>query len=204
LAVAFFALSAPAEANNRTNFVDAAAIPAYPTSNYVRTARGRHHAARQARTHRVAAHRRHHEARQAREAPRRSPVRYSRPAHRQVAYGGKGVVGSRSARGETFLSHPSGCPRIAFCACGAAVEIFGVAKRSLWLAEAWFKFPRSYPAPGNVAVRRHHVFVLRERIEGLIWRVADYNSGGHQSRLHQRSIAGWTIVNPHGARYASR
>lgn len=105
---------------------------------------------------------------------------------------------------EVFLPHPSGCPRVAFCACGAAVEVFGRAIRSLWPAEAWFKFPRSYPAPGNVAVRRHHVFVLREHVEGLLWEVADYNSGHHLSRLHERSISGYAIVNPHGARYASR
>ncbi len=104
----------------------------------------------------------------------------------------------------SFLPHPSGCPRIAFCACGAAVEIFGHATKSLWAAAAWFKFPRSYPAPGTVAVRSQHVFVLREHIDGQIWRVADYNSGGHLSRLHERSIAGFTIVNPHGGRMASR
>lgn len=96
----------------------------------------------------------------------------------------------------TYLPHPSGCPRIAFCACGAAVEIFGYAKRALWPAVAWLRFPRSAPAPGTVAVRSHHVFVLREHVSGSIWMTADYNSGGHRSRLHAQSIAGYTIVRP--------
>ena len=126
-------------------------------------------------------------------AHRASLVRYSRHTHRRVAHGFN----------EAFLSHPAGCPRIAFCGCGAAVEVFGAAKRSLWLAAAWFHFPHTSPAPGMVAVRPHHVFVLRQHIEGSVWLVADFNSGGHQSRLHARSVAGYTIVNPHGGRYAS-
>ena len=108
-----------------------------------------------------------------------------------------------TSESEHYLPHPRGCPSRAFCACGAAVEVFGSAIRSLWLASAWYRFPRTYPAPGMVGVRSHHVFVLREHVEGSIWLIADYNSGGHQSRLHQRSIAGYTIVNPHGGRYAS-
>lgn len=95
-----------------------------------------------------------------------------------------------------MLPHPDGCPPVAFCACGAAVEKFGRPVRSLWLAAAWYHFPRSAPVPGAVAVHPHHVFVLREQIRGDLWRVADYNSGGHRSRLHVRSISGWTIVNP--------
>jgi hypothetical protein len=95
-------------------------------------------------------------------------------------------------------SHPSGCPRIAFCGCGAAVRIFGSPIRSLWLAAAWYRFPRSRPAPGMVAVRRHHVFVLEADLGAGNWRVYDANSGGHLTRIHARSIAGYTIVNPYG------
>jgi len=127
-------------------------------------------------------------------AHKSSVVRYSRHRHTRVASGFNGA----------FLPLPAGCPARAFCGCGAAVEVFGTAKRSLWLAAAWFHFPHTSPAPGMVGVRSHHVFVLRQHIEGLVWLIADYNSGGHQSRLHQRSISGYTIVNPHGARYASR
>ena len=126
-------------------------------------------------------------------AHKSSVVRYSRRVHTLVA----------SGFNEAFLPHPAGCPARAFCGCGAAVEVFGVAKRALWLAAAWFHFPHTSPAPGMVAVRSHHVFVLRSHIGGSEWLVADYNSGGHQSRLHQRSISGFVIVNPHGGRYAS-
>lgn len=104
-----------------------------------------------------------------------------------------------SYEGVTMLPHPAGCPSTRFCACGAAVEIFGSAIRSLWPSRAWFKYPRSAPAYGMVAVRPGHVFVLRSHIQGDTWMVADYNSGGHQSRLHPRSIRGYTIVNPHGS-----
>jgi len=110
---------------------------------------------------------------------------------------------SQDYQTEQYLPHPTGCPARAFCACGAAVEIFGKAIRSLWPASAWYKFPRTSPAPGMVGVRSHHVFVLRQHVEGSVWIIADYNSGGHRSRLHQRSIAGYVIVNPHGGRYAS-
>jgi hypothetical protein len=48
------------------------------------------------------------------------------------------------------------------------------------------------------AVRRHHVFVLEQHIEGNTWLAYDANSGGHATRLHPRSIAGYVIVNPHG------
>ena len=54
-----------------------------------------------------------------------------------------------------------------------------------------------------VGVGSHHVFVLREHVEGSVWLIADYNSGGHLSRLHQRSISGFVIVNPHAGRYAA-
>lgn len=103
----------------------------------------------------------------------------------------------RSSEGVSFLPHPPGCPRIAFCACGASVEVFGRSIRSLWPARAWFKFPRTSPAAGMVAVRSHHVFVLKQQIEGNIWLAIDHNSGGHMSRLHAVSINGYKIVNPH-------
>jgi len=97
-----------------------------------------------------------------------------------------------------IVAHPSGCPARLFCACGAAVRVFGAPLRSLWTAAAWFKFPRSSPAPGMVAVRSHHVFVLEQHIEGNVWLAFDANSGGHATRIHARSIAGYAIVNPHG------
>lgn len=98
----------------------------------------------------------------------------------------------------SFLSHPAGCPRSLFCGCGAAVEVFGSPRRDLWLAANWLRFPRAAPAPGMVAARRGHVFVLKQLLDGGQWLVADYNSGGRLSRLHVRSLAGYQIVNPHG------
>lgn len=120
---------------------------------------------------------------------------FGAPAHpvrsqaRQVqSYGDAAVV-----------AHPSGCPGTAFCGCGASVRIFGHSIRELWLAANWFKFPRTSPAPGMAAVRRHHVMVLEADLGGGVWQVYDANSGGHATRVHARSIAGYAIVNPHGA-----
>lgn len=96
-----------------------------------------------------------------------------------------------------LVAHPAGCPARAFCGCGAAVRVFGSPIRSLWLAANWYKFPRTSPAPGAVAVRRHHVFVLEQHLGGDTWLAFDANSGHHATRLHARSIAGYTIVNPH-------
>lgn len=115
----------------------------------------------------------------------------NRKRQRIAAYDGNG-------NGTTILPHPVGCPSRAFCACGASVRIFGHSIRSLWPSTAWYRFPRDAAAAGNVAVRRGHVFVLESHVSGRNWLVSDYNSGGHKSRRHVRSIAGYTIVNPHG------
>jgi hypothetical protein len=98
--------------------------------------------------------------------------------------------------GGHIVSHPRGCPARAFCGCGASVESFGHSVRSLWLARAWFRFPRVVAAPTMAAVRSHHVMILKHQIEGVIWMVYDANSGGHATRIHARSIAGYVIVNP--------
>lgn len=98
-----------------------------------------------------------------------------------------------------IVAHPAGCPSRAFCGCGAAVRVFGAPIRALWLARNWFKFPRTAPAPGMVAVRRHHVFVLEQHIGGSVWLAYDANSGRRKTRIHPRSIAGYVIVNPRGA-----
>lgn len=119
----------------------------------------------------------------------------SSQARQRASYGETGV---------TYLRHPSGCPARAFCACGAAVEVFGRAIRDLWPVKAWKRFPRDVPAPGNVAIerRRSHLFVLVAPRGGSDWLVKDFNSGGHRSRLHVRSISGTVIVNPRAGRYA--
>jgi hypothetical protein len=93
---------------------------------------------------------------------------------------------------------PSGCPR-AFCGCGASLYLFGHIIPRLNLAAAWLSFPRALPAPRTVAVRRHHVFVLEQHLAGALWLVHDSNSGGHLTRRHARSIAGYAIVDPGAA-----
>lgn len=103
-----------------------------------------------------------------------------------------------------IVPHPAGCPKRAFCGCGASVEVFGRPVRDLFLARNWFRFARSEAASGMVAVRRHHVFVLRQHVQGNVWLVYDANSGGRRTRVHHRSIAGHTIVNPHSTKVASR
>lgn len=97
------------------------------------------------------------------------------------------------------LPHPSGCPRRAFCGCGASVEVFGRPIRSLYLAANWLKFPQTSPAPGMVAARRGHVFVLKQHVSGNVWIAYDANSGKRLTRIHARSIAGFTIVDPTGS-----
>lgn len=116
---------------------------------------------------------------------------------RHVAYT-RAIRRAASELRSEIVSHPSGCPSRLFCGCGAAVRVFGMPIRSLWLAAAWLKFPLAAPAPGMVAVRRHHVFVLERQINGDTWLAYDANSGGGATRLHARSIAGYVIVNPHG------
>ena len=96
------------------------------------------------------------------------------------------------------VSHPSGCPRIAFCGCGASVEVFGHPIRELYLAANWFRFPHTTAASGMVAVRNHHVFVIRSvNSDGTV--VAyDANSGGHLTRVHTVSLVGYSVRDPRG------
>lgn len=105
---------------------------------------------------------------------------------------------ARSYLGAQILPHPAGCPRAKFCGCGAAVEVFGSPLRHLWPSSAWLRFPRTSPAPGMVAARRGHVFVIRQVLDGGRVLAYDANSGGRQTRLHVRSLAGFVVVNPRG------
>ncbi|CCD86185.1 conserved exported protein of unknown function [Bradyrhizobium sp. ORS 285] len=92
---------------------------------------------------------------------------------------------------------PSGCPH-AFCGCEASLYTFGRVIPELNLAANWRRFPRAMPAPGMAAVRSGHVMILQQQVAGNVWLVHDGNSGGHVTREHPRSIAGYTIVNPRG------
>ncbi|WP_416192945.1 hypothetical protein [Nitrobacter sp. TKz-YC01] len=104
-----------------------------------------------------------------------------------MATGAVRIVGGR----------PAGCPR-RYCGCGASLHIFGRIIPRLNLAANWLRFPRAAPAPGMVAARRHHVFVLKRHLHGRVWLVWDANSGRGKTRIHPRSIAGFTIVDPRG------
>lgn len=105
-----------------------------------------------------------------------------------------GVIGGR----------PAGCPH-AFCGCEASRYVFGKIYPDLNLASNWLrKFPRTSPAPGMVAARNHHVFVLIAHIEGSDWLAHDGNSGGGKTREHVVSISRYVIVDPHGSRVAMR
>ena len=114
-------------------------------------------------------------------------------APRGYTYGG-GIVGGR----------PAGCPH-AFCGCGVSLKVFGKIIPELNLAANWYRFPRTSAAAGMVAIfGRHHVAYI-ESVDGNgNATLYDPNSGGHQTRIHQRSIVRAIIVNPHGMRVASR
>jgi hypothetical protein len=90
---------------------------------------------------------------------------------------------------------PSGCPH-AFCGCEASLFRFGRIIPQLNLASNWRRFPRAMPAAGMAAVRSGHVMILQQHVSGDIWYVHDGNAGGHVTREHPRSIAGYTIVDP--------
>lgn len=103
----------------------------------------------------------------------------------------------RVVEGRVVGGRPSGCPH-AFCGCEASLYTFGRVIPELNLAANWRRFPRAMPAPGMAAVRSGHVMILQQQVAGNVWLVHDGNSGGHVTREHPRSIAGYTIVNPRG------
>lgn len=131
--------------------------------------------------------------------PRRERVpRYSLQAYRSkqltVDTGSTATVVTVS--GERIIGgRPAGCPS-SFCGCGAALRVFGRVVPELNLAANWLRFPRTAPAPGMVAARRGHVFVLEQPLGGDMWMAYDANSGGHATRMHARSLRGYTVVNP--------
>ena len=102
----------------------------------------------------------------------------------------------KRAVAQVIGGRPSGCPR-QYCGCSASLQVFGKIVPSLNLAANWLSFPRAAPAPGMVAARRGHVFVLKEHLGGNTWLAHDGNSGRGLTRIHARSLAGYAIVNPH-------
>lgn len=112
------------------------------------------------------------------------------------------------ARGAAeILPHPAGCPARLFCGCGAAVHLFGTTRPAgmgnLWHTSGWLRMPRAAPAPGMAAVNSRHVFVIEQVLGNGMVVAYDANSGGGKTRRHVRSLAGFTVVNPHAGRHAS-
>lgn len=127
---------------------------------------------------------------------------YTRPPQfleRRAPSGDHGALAEASVPlGKDVGGRPAGCPR-SFCGCGAAIRVFGRIVPELNLAANWLRFPRTSPAPGMVAARRGHVFVLEQHLGDDIWMAYDANSGGHATRIHARSLRGYAVVNPHAA-----
>ncbi len=121
--------------------------------------------------------------------------------HHHLTYRHQYLNSMASIAGDTQVSErvvggrPSGCPH-AFCGCEASLYKFGRIIPELNLAANWRRFPRTAPASGMAAVRSGHVMILQQQVAGNIWLVHDGNSGGHATREHPRSIAGYTIVDP--------
>lgn len=92
---------------------------------------------------------------------------------------------------------PAGCTR-AYCGCALSLKNFGKIIPSLNIAANWKGFPIAMPAPDMVAARTGHVFQLIAHVSGNVWKVYDPNSGRGATRIHERSIAGYTIHNPRG------
>jgi hypothetical protein len=98
-----------------------------------------------------------------------------------------------------IVAHPHGCPARLFCGCGVSVKVFGRPIRSLFLAANWRRFPPAAPGPGMVAWRRGHVFYIVRMVRRGVALAYDPNSGGHLTRVHRRSLAGFRVVDPRGS-----
>jgi hypothetical protein len=127
--------------------------------------------------------------------PRRTFHRHFRYGHR-LHHARRGAGGHVVSGPVQIVAHPAGCPSRAFCGCGVARYIFGTPIRALWLAAAWLRYPPAAPAPGMVAVRSGHVFAIVAVRSPSVVLAYDPNSGGHRTRIHLRSLAGYRVVNP--------
>lgn len=107
------------------------------------------------------------------------------------------IVFGVPAQAAVIGGRPAGCPH-RFCGCALALKVYGRIIPRLNLAANWKGLPRAMAAPGMVAARYGHVFQLQSYLGGSKWMVWDPNSGGGRIRIHARSIAGYTIHNPHG------
>lgn len=131
----------------------------------------------------------------------RSPLQAYRSTQLTVTDAGGTATTANVSGARVVGGRPAGCPS-SFCGCGAALRVFGRIVPELNLASNWLRFPRTSPAPGMVAARRGHVFVLEQHVGGDVWMAYDANSGGRATRIHARSLRGYTIVNPRGGSVA--
>jgi hypothetical protein len=131
------------------------------------------------------------------ERTKRRPIRQARHERRH----GRRATIHYEARVAGY--RPSGCP-YRWCGCGVSLKVFGRIIPELNLAANWRRFPTAVASAGNVAWRSGHVFLI-EAVNGDGTVLAyDPNSGGHVAHVHNRSLRGFHVVNPHGGRYASR
>lgn len=129
-------------------------------------------------------------------------VKKKRSYRYAYARGVSNNVGTYNGRGVVIGGRPAGCPA-RYCGCASARYV-GLRGAKWNLAYNWVRYlPRTSPAPGMAAARRGHVFILLSHAGGNKWLAYDPNSGGGLTRRHVRSIAGFTVVNPNGSRYAA-
>lgn len=106
------------------------------------------------------------------------------------------------AQATVIGGRPSGCPA-RYCGCATARKV-GLSG-SFWNLAANYKvLPRASCAPGMVAARRGHVFVIQSCNGNGTVTAWDPNSGGGKTRIHTRSLAGYTVHNPHGGNALAR
>ncbi len=128
---------------------------------------------------------------------------YTPHVYKHVSNYGAPTPNVRYTAAQIVGGRPAGCPH-AFCGCGTSLHVFGRIIPRLNLAANWSEFPRAMAAAGMVAYRRGHVFAIESVLGNGMVMAYDSNSGGHATRIHARSLAGYTVVNPHGgSRYAS-
>lgn len=85
---------------------------------------------------------------------------------------------------------PAGCPARAWCGCWLAGHL-GINNRNLWLARNWASFGSNAggPAPGVIAVWRHHVGQVIA-VTGRGTAIVLSGNDGGAVRQRERSLAG--------------
>lgn len=102
---------------------------------------------------------------------------------------------ARVSRAGRLSGRPAGCPARAWCGCFLALHVFRRNVRSLWLARAWAGVGRAAhgPAPGVIAVYRHHVGIVRRVVgPGRIVMLSGNDSRAVRERERStRGIIAW-------------